>query len=201
MICCCCQWLFCMSLQGDANVDANVPAGFVLGSDNGVHSAHTPYVFVADDAFPLSNNIMKPYASRNLTHEQRVFNYRLSRARRTVENAFGILANKFRVFLTPITLEPSKVEKVVLASCALHNFLRSKSASRALYTPTGYMDTELDKTHEVIRGVWRSESEGLQPIQRQGTNTYSASSKDIRDELCAYFNSSAGEVPWQNNFA
>lgn len=48
-----------------------------------------PYVFIADDAFALQEHLLKPYAG---THEKnspkRIFNYRLSRARRVVENAF-----------------------------------------------------------------------------------------------------------------
>ena len=83
----------------------------------------TPYAIVADEAFPLRDYILKPYANRGLTPEQRVFNYRLSRARRVVENAFGILANRWRVFLTTIHLTPETVDSVVLATCALHNLL------------------------------------------------------------------------------
>ena len=71
-----------------------------------------PYVLVTDDAFALSKYLMKPYSQTGLTTENRVFNYRLSRARQTVENAFGILANRFRVFMTPISLCPEKVKVV-----------------------------------------------------------------------------------------
>ena len=54
-----------------------------------------PFAMVGDEAFPLRSYLMKPFPQRNLTYEQRIYNYRLSRARRTVENAFGILANRY----------------------------------------------------------------------------------------------------------
>jgi hypothetical protein len=47
---------------------------------------------IGDDAFPLRNTLLKPYSKINLTLKQKIFNYRLSRARRVSENAFGILA-------------------------------------------------------------------------------------------------------------
>ena len=92
---------------------------------------HVPYTFVAYDAFPLRPCIMKPYSQRGLNDKKRIFNYRLSRARRIVENAFGILASRFRIFLQPISLEPKKVESTVLAAATLHNFLRTKSVEYA----------------------------------------------------------------------
>ena len=33
----------------------------------------TPFLFVADDAFPLSQNIMKPYPQRNMNDKKRIF--------------------------------------------------------------------------------------------------------------------------------
>ena len=51
----------------------------------------TPFLFVVNDAFPLSQNIMKPYPQRNLDDKKRMFGYHLSPLRRINENAFGIL--------------------------------------------------------------------------------------------------------------
>ncbi|KAL4084671.1 hypothetical protein QTP88_027598 [Uroleucon formosanum] len=79
-----------------------------------------------DEAFALKDNFMKPFPKRNLTREERVFNYRLSRARRIVENTFGILVSRFRLLLTTINLSPEKVQRIVLACRYLHNFLRRK---------------------------------------------------------------------------
>ncbi|KAK1900112.1 Protein ALP1-like [Dissostichus eleginoides] len=88
------------------------------------------YSIVADEAFPLKEYLMTPYPNQRLAVEQRIFNYRLSRARRVVENAFGILANRFRVFLTTINIQDTaKVEDIVLACCALHNFLLTENCS------------------------------------------------------------------------
>jgi len=83
-------------------------------------------VIVAHGAFPLKPYMMKPYPGDNLTLAQKVFNYRLSRARRIVENAFGILVSRFRIFQKLIATDVNTVDKMVLAACALHNWLRKE---------------------------------------------------------------------------
>ncbi|XP_069612086.1 uncharacterized protein [Ranitomeya imitator] len=53
-----------------------------------------PFVMVGDEAFQMCENLLKPYSSRDLNHTKRIFNYRLTRAQRTVACTFGILVSK-----------------------------------------------------------------------------------------------------------
>ena len=116
-----------------------------------------PYVLVADDVFTLSTYLLKLYSQNGLTMYKRIFNYRLSRARGTVENAFGILSNRFRVFMTSICLSPEKVEVITLGSCVLHNYLRSHNITQSVYMPPHSIDTEDSITHEVQLASWQKE--------------------------------------------
>ena len=66
---------------------------------------------------------MRPFARNALTNERCIFNYRLSRARRVVENASGLLANWWRLYHCCIYLNPDNVITVVMATVVLHNIL------------------------------------------------------------------------------
>lgn len=70
-------------------------------------------VIIGDDAFPLRANLMKPYSKTGLSKVEKIFNSRLSRARRVVENVFGIFVWRFRVFSRPIELKPETIDKVI----------------------------------------------------------------------------------------
>ena len=71
-----------------------------------------PYFFVGDAAFPLRTDLLCPFPGRFLPENRRIFNYCLSRARCIIENAFGIIATKFRIFRRAVVAEPEKVTKV-----------------------------------------------------------------------------------------
>lgn len=160
----------------------------------------TPYVFVGDEAFALRSNLMKPYPG---THEQgsikRVYNYRLSRARRVVENVFGILSAVFRVLRRPLLLEPEKAEIIVMACIYLHNFLRKNQSSKHIYTPNGTFDTEIDG--QLLEGSWRHQSgESNLTSMRKVARKSATSAEEVRKEFAEYF-SSNGRVSWQDNYA
>jgi hypothetical protein len=143
-----------------------------------------PYMIVADDAFPLRTYIMKPFHKKNLSKQEDNFNYRLSRARRVVENAFGILATRFRIFRTPIILNiHSNVKKIVLTATILHNMLTSRSCR-----------LRDDEDEDIDMNVNMAALQALQPLNYKGRQMTDA--KVIRDTLAIYF-SNEGQVPWQ----
>ncbi|XP_049804351.1 uncharacterized protein LOC126246423 [Schistocerca nitens] len=85
----------------------------------------TPYVILADIAFALHENVMKPYAGvYEKGTKEKTFNYRLSRVRQVVENCFGILTSVFRVLRKPMLLGPEKASVIVLTTIFLRNYLR-----------------------------------------------------------------------------
>ncbi|XP_063865375.1 uncharacterized protein LOC135103260 [Scylla paramamosain] len=109
------------------NQTLNVPAPQESYSGFGTHM---PFIFVADEAFGLSQHIVRPYAGKFLSQKKRIFNYRLSRAHRLIECSFGILANKWRIFHRPLNVSLSLAEDIIKACCVLHNFVRDRDGVR-----------------------------------------------------------------------
>ncbi|KAJ8928126.1 hypothetical protein NQ314_019352 [Rhamnusium bicolor] len=86
------------------------------------------FVIIDDESFALYPHFLRPYSQGELTYDRKVFNYRLSRARNVAEDAFGMLAARFRVLHRMINItDPNKIKYIVLACCVLHNFLRRNS--------------------------------------------------------------------------
>lgn len=121
-----------------------------------------PYVFIGDQAFPLQKHFMRPYpqsACRD-SREKRTFNYRLSRARNVVENAFGILSMRFRVFRRALECQLESVDAITKATCVLHNYLITKktmtvfddiSVDELPFRSTGRLYDNLRATREAFR--------------------------------------------------
>ncbi|CAN8012224.1 unnamed protein product [Ixodes pacificus] len=169
----------------DGGVWARTPLGKQMASGN----AHLPRsmalpnsplqllaVIVGDDAFPLVEHLMKPHSKSNLTDEEATFNERLSRSRRVVENSFGQLANRFRVYHTTIYAEPDHLRDLIKATCILHNLLKCGSS------PPPQNTSNKPKT-----------TSKLLPLGSCGIR-YGATAAFIRNELTVYF-STVGALP------
>eukprot|EP00102_Acyrthosiphon_pisum_P018038 XP_008189665.1 PREDICTED: uncharacterized protein LOC100572615 [Acyrthosiphon pisum] len=162
------------------NNELHIPRGKPLP---GTVSPNMPYTFVGDEAFSLSKNIMRPYSGKYLVDKKRIFNYRLSRARRNVESAFGILSNKWKIFHKPINANLDLSILIVKTCCALHNFVRARDGFKLVDTM-------------YIEGSIGQQDFQQHPRPSRAPNQFI----QARNQLADYFVSNNGSVPWQTNY-
>lgn len=100
----------------------DIPEPKPLIMDN--EDTKVPYVIVADEAFGMTENLIRPYGGKMLSYEKKIFNYRLTLARRYVECTFGIMCSKGRILHRPLDVKIDFAETIVKAICVLHNYAR-----------------------------------------------------------------------------
>ena len=144
-----------------------------------------PYVAIGDEAFPLLQNLLRPYPGRQIAMDKQLFNYRLSRARRTVENAFGVLAARWRVFHSKIAVDPENVNQIVKATCVLHNMLQRQTTANQLQRLLEDAP-DLDNAQKIRPLQGTASRSGLEVLS-------------IRDSYKAFFIQDES-VPWQNEY-
>ena len=105
-----------------------------------INGTDVPLVILGDPAYPLLPWLMKPFPDNGrLSDGQKTFNYRQSRARMVIENAFGRLKGRWRVLLKkmeskkisndqeliqsdPISIDSIDISPIITrACCVLHN--------------------------------------------------------------------------------
>lgn len=94
-----------------------------------------------------------------------------------MENAFGILTQRFRIFQRRIQSKPENVDFIILATCILHNFIKDENVSHF----------NNDSKEPTI----------LENISARGRSA-TQQAFSVREILKDFFNSDAGRVPWQN---
>ena len=143
-------------------------------------NTESPYVFIGDEAYPLMVNLMRPFPRRSLDEKKRVHNYRHSRARFTIECAFGMMTSKFKCLASVMEVSPPIAMKVVKACCILHNFIRKREGKP-------YQET-------VLVSHAAESLTSLSPLgQRPNSNAI-----ETRNNFADYFDGIVGAVPWQN---
>lgn len=170
------------------NNSLNIPNNRALAG----RTAPVPYCIVADDAFTTSQRVMKPVPGQNLSRIDRVYNYRLSRARRVIENSFGIASARWRVLRKKFEQKPKIIEVIVSAVCVLHNYCMRHQAD--LYAPPFLLDREING--ELVQGSWH-DIDNMISLQHINEQNDSIPIEMIRNEYREYFTSQAGELAWQ----
>lgn len=144
--------------------------------------------------------MMRPFPRRNvnLSNDERVFNYRLSRARRIIENTFGIMAARWQILNSCISCSSKNAELIIKALVCLHNLMMT--CGRDQYCPGGFVDIERNNG-EVDGGVWRSEVNEtyFRRLGRTGANRSTRIAHGMRNYLMQYFMSEIGQeqASWQ----
>lgn len=127
-----------------------------------------------------------------------VFIIRLCRARRVIENAFGILAARWRVFKTEIACNPKNVVHFTKAAVVLHNYMLS--INQQAYCPASFRDSVDGDGNITKEGLWRKQKGlGLTPIDPIGTHRFSFHAGAVRDKFASYFQNE-GALHWQSDW-
>jgi hypothetical protein len=148
-----------------------------------------PFVILGDEAYPLLISFMKPYPRRQLTESRRLFNYCLSRGRRVVESAFGILAAKWRILNKPIETFPNMADRIVKGICVLHNTVINREGldEASLLELQNQEDSFSTNLNEPEHQLTRS------------NNRSNLRARRITDAFTVYFNSDVGRLPENSN--
>jgi hypothetical protein len=149
-----------------------------------------PYFIVADDIFALKPYLMKPFSGANgkLSKQQRIFNGRLSAARRCSENTFGIATNKWRTLRTAVIADRANACRYFRAICCLHNFCRTEM-------DTAYCADNVDNNGELIIDAIDILPQMDDHRLKKDNHPLAAATRQ-RELLCDYVNG-IGAVPWQ----
>ena len=139
---------------------------------------------------------MRPYPGV-LPERERIYNYRHSRSRLPIENAFGIVVARWRIFQKPIIASIHNVRNYVMACLCLHNYLRLTENS--LYCPKGFVDVR-SRSGDIKEGDWRKLIGGndglLAPLKKAKGGHKKETAKSVRENLKDYFNN-VDALSWQ----
>ena len=179
-----------------------IPAAKRLKKAARIHRKDIPYFVLADDAFTLSEVLLKPFKptpSKPLRPHQQIFNERLSRARQTVECAFGQLANRWRILISRAYMMPERARKMVTACVILHNFIM---AERGSVLETLQLDVPNEDTKMTLRKCKIAKRRSLRENQVKRDRRGRTIAPTIGESLRHYFEeffTCDDPLPWLND--
>jgi len=113
-----------------------------------VSRVQVPLYMIGDSAYPLKTWLMKPFAhNTDLTGPQRNYNYRVCRARISVEIAFGRLKGRWRRLMKRNDMNLDNIPHVITTACILHNICETHGEH---FNDT-WMEDESDQPEVITR--------------------------------------------------
>ena len=201
------------SRQSDGGIFASSEFGKKLKSNKlmlpedqslpGTSTPPQPFCFVGDEAFPLLPNLQRPFPGRDtiLSKEKAVYCYRLSRARRCIENAFGVMVARWQILKKPLSVNVDNVVRITKACTVLHNYCKVGSMNKQYISP-GFIDS-YDSNGKLVPGYWRRQNSDCKTAFSQtnllSSNAHSRDATATRAYFANYFLTEHGRTTWQDD--
>ncbi|XP_028762826.1 protein ALP1-like [Neltuma alba] len=102
--------------------------------------------YLVDSGYSCTGGFLPPYRGeryhaqeyqgrgRQARNAKELFNYRHSSLRMTIERCFGVLKARFPILKLMPSYKPSRQRLIVVACCAIHNYIRKWSRRDLLFT-------------------------------------------------------------------
>ena len=152
-----------------------------------------PHCWIGDEAFPQRKDFLRPFPKPRgniqfkVPKDEMLYNWRLSRTRNVVENAFGILSQRWRIYQRRICLGVKNVERVVKATVVLHNYLCEERPVDEVKRDLIASKVELPSNREAC----------LRDMPHMHGYHTARDAAAVRDHFKAFFNG-VGAISWQN---
>lgn len=135
-----------------------------------VQRRRLPLFLLGDSAYPLLPWLIKPFSfSTSLSSDEKLCNYRISRARVVVECAFGRLKGRWRRLSKQMDIHIDNVPNIIAACCVLHNIC--------------------EVHRDCFNDDWLQEVEDslVQPPNISNSSSNTTGGNEVRDILMEYF--------------